>query len=167
MSRYWPLLAACAVPATLAFGLGCSPQPAFLVNVSRSEPLGLYVRTGSTPSPGQLAAFRPPGAVRAYVAASLPEIGPGGILKTVVGGAGDLACVSGDQLRLNGRVLGPVLRRDRHGRAPPRWTGCRALEDGEYLVFSDRIPNSFDSRYYGPIPSADLIGAYAPLWVKR
>jgi type IV secretory pathway protease TraF len=30
----------------------------------------------------------------------------------------------------------------------------------EIFVFSARAPNSFDSRYYGPIHRADVLGSY-------
>jgi type IV secretory pathway protease TraF len=35
----------------------------------------------------------------------------------------------------------------------------------EYVVFSNRIPNSFDSRYYGPVHRRDILGVYAPIWI--
>ncbi len=33
----------------------------------------------------------------------------------------------------------------------------------EYFVFSNRVPNSFDSRYFGPISRAAILGVYRPL----
>lgn len=143
-----------------------APQPLFLINTSPSEPLGLYVRVPATPAAGRLAAFRPPAAGRAYAKAHLPEVGRGGILKTLVAGAGDQACADGRVLRVNGRILGSIHDHDRAGRMLPHWSGCRTLLAGEFLAFSDRIPNSYDSRYYGPVGEADLIGVFAPLWVR-
>jgi type IV secretory pathway protease TraF len=40
---------------------------------------------------------------------------------------------------------------DGHGRRLPLWRADRILHTGEFFVFSNRIPNSFDSRCYGPI----------------
>lgn len=160
------LVAACALPASLAMAARLAPQPTFLINTSPSEPPGLYIRSAAGPAPGRLAAFRTPEPGRLYAAAHLREIGRGGILKTLVGGAGDRACVAAGTLTLNGRPLGRVLDRDRRGRPLPRWTGCRTLGPGEYLAFSGRIPNSYDSRYYGPVRDADLIGVFSPLWTR-
>lgn len=33
------------------------------------------------------------------------------------------------------------------------------LDDGEYLMLGDNVPVSIDSRQYGPIPRADLVGS--------
>ncbi len=40
------------------------------------------------------------------------------------------------------------------------------MASDEYFVFSDRVPNSFDSRYFGPISRAAIIGVYRPLFTK-
>jgi type IV secretory pathway protease TraF len=37
------------------------------------------------------------------------------------------------------------------------------MASDEYFVFSDRVANSFDSRYFGPISKAAIIGVYRPL----
>ena len=49
------------------------------------------------------------------------------------------------------RAMAPIATRDRQGRALPRWQGCRRMTQDELFVFSARVPNSFDSRYYGPV----------------
>ena len=51
-------------------------------------------------------------------------------------------------------------------RTLPVWRGCRALRRGEFFVFSNRIPNSFDSRYYGPVTQAQILGVFQPLMVS-
>jgi type IV secretory pathway protease TraF len=33
-------------------------------------------------------------------------------------------------------------------------------------MFSDRVPNSFDSRYYGPVQRAAMLGVYVPLMIS-
>jgi len=144
-----------------------APQPLFLINTSPSEPKGLYVRSPLSPDVGRLVAFHVPPAGRAYVAAHMPQIGKGGVLKALVGGPGSQLCADDGVLRLDGRALGPIHARDRAGRALPQWRGCRMLRPGEYAVFSGRITNSLDSRYYGPVRDADLIGVFEPLWVAK
>jgi type IV secretory pathway protease TraF len=41
--------------------------------------------------------------------------------------------------------------KDSRGRPLPVWHDRHTLGTDEFFVFSDRIPNSFDSRCYGPI----------------
>jgi len=43
------------------------------------------------------------------------------------------------------------------------WRGSRALGSDEFFVFSSRIPNSFDSRCYGPIDRSQIESVRAPL----
>ncbi|CAN7609809.1 S26 family signal peptidase [Phenylobacterium sp. LjRoot164] len=165
MGRHLHLLAACCLPASLALAGMAAPQPLILINTSPSEPLGLYRRAPGPPERGRLAAFRVPAAGQSYAAAHLPQIGRGGVLKSLVGAAGDEVCAD-EVLRLNGRVLGPIAPHDRVGRPLPRWRGCKVLQKDEFLAFSSRIPTSFDSRYYGPVGEEDLIGVFEPLWVR-
>ena len=57
----------------------------------------------------------------------------------------------------------PVLAQDPSGKLLPQWRGCRALLKGEFFVFSNRIPNSFDSRYYGPVKVDQIMGVFEPV----
>ena len=166
MGRFLPLLAALALPAILA-ALGVAlPRPFLLLNTSPSEPVGLYVRAGDTPRVGSLAAFHTPPRGAAYARSHLPELIRGSILKRVVAGPGEGVCVRDGQAWHDGRRLGPVYARDARGDRLPQWSGCRRLGPAEYFVFSGRIWNSFDSRYYGPVSANGIIGTYAPIWVE-
>jgi len=152
------LLTLAAATAALA-----QPIPQLLYNGSASEPEGWYVRSPAPPALGRLIAFRVPPAGRAYARAHLPSVARGSILKTIAAVQGDKVCAVHNVLSVNGRVLGQISVRDRQGRGLPQWRGCRPMGRGEYFVFSDRIANSFDSRYYGPVRQDDLIGVYRPL----
>ena len=48
----------------------------------------------------------------------------------------------------------------------PRWRACRRLDAGEFFVFSNRIPNSFDSRYYGPVRREAIVGVFRPIMTQ-
>jgi len=121
--------------------------------------MGWYWRTNRPVGRGQLAAFRPPAAARAF----LPARAPSSFLKTVAAGPGDDICASKDTLFINGAPRAAILRADRRGRVLPHWSGCRRLGRGLWLMISDRVPNSFDSRYFGPVSGEDILGVYAPL----
>jgi type IV secretory pathway protease TraF len=71
------------------------------------------------------------------------------------------------RLRINGRDRAPIAVRDSCGVTLPRWTGCRRLGTSELFVFSDRVPNSFDSRYFGPIDRTSVVGVYKPVFASR
>ncbi len=151
------------IPLPIALAQAMLSAPAVLVNTSSSEPTGLYVRLGLAPAVGRLIAFRPPPGAWPYVGQAMPERARSSILKTIRAGEGDHVCTAGHQLAINGVRLEPIARVDRRGRVLPQWGGCRRLAHDEFFVFSARIPNSFDSRYYGPVRRSDVIGVYRPL----
>lgn len=156
-----PVVTAAAVAAAL-------PGPIVIHNPSPSIPQGYYVRSAQTPAPGQIIAFRIPAKGRPYAAAHMPPLIRAGIIKRIAAAAGDSVCTTArNGLAINGRHVAPIVQRDRFGRPLPHWIGCRPLVAGEYFVFSDRIPNSYDSRYYGPVQTSDIIGTFRPLWVDR
>ena len=149
--------AACAALAAVA------PQPSVLWNGTASEPVGLYVRSASTPAAGRIIAFRAPAPAFPYADDRMGYLHRLTILKEIAAGQGDVVCTQAGALTINGRWRAPVLERDPRGRPLPQWRGCRALAKDEFFVFSDRIPNSFDSRYYGPVKRAQIVGVFEPV----
>jgi type IV secretory pathway protease TraF len=158
--------------AIIMIGLGLAPivslallrsafaAPVLLYNPSTSEPNGLYRLTGAAPAPGRLIAFhvRPPGL--AYAASHIRYVVRNSILKEIVAGAGSTVCESDGSVFVDGQRRGSVTARDHNGDALPHLSGCRRLGAGEYFALSNRIPNSFDSRFYGPGLAADVVGVY-------
>jgi conjugative transfer signal peptidase TraF len=152
------VVAGAAVVATVA-----ATSPAVLVNRSPSEPPGFYVRDNDPIGPGKIIAFKTPDAAFPYADATMPYLHRRPLLKAVAAGPGDLVCTTSNQLVINGRTLAPIARHDPQGRALPRWRGCRRMASDELFVFSARVPNSFDSRYYGPVRRSDVMGSYRRL----
>lgn len=163
MDRRLRIVLLSLIPAPIAGAQALTAAPVLLINTSPSEPRGLYLRSTATPAPGQIIAFRPPAHAYPYVAEALPERVRTSILKSVRGGAGDRVCAEKDRVIINGRVWPAAARIDRRGRALPQWRGCRRLDADEVFVLSTRIPNSFDSRYYGPVHRSQILGVYTPL----
>jgi conjugative transfer signal peptidase TraF len=141
-------------------------RPALLYNPSPSEPTGLYRLSESSPAPGRIIAFKVPDAGRVYANAHLGSIARTAILKEIAAGQGALVCELDGTVSIDGRVRGSVAATDRQGVSLPHWSGCQRLQKGQYFVLSNRIPNSFDSRYYGPVSEADLVGVYQALWTE-
>lgn len=143
--------------------------PWVLQNVSQSSPLGLYIHTEEGPEIGAYLAFyaHGPGFERITNATGLlmPTVP---MLKRIIAGPGDHVCYlpEMDSFRINhGPDLG-IQDRVFQGKELPLWRGCRALGGDEWFVHSDRIRNSLDSRFYGPVRASTIVGTYAPLWIE-
>lgn len=155
----WAITPCVACAALVA----AAPQPSFLWNGTASEPVGLYVRTAAPPADGRIIAFRAPAPAFPYADDRMGYLHRLTILKEIAAGQGDVVCTRAGVLTINGRWRAPVQARDPRGRLLPQWRGCRAMAKDEFFVFSDRIPNSFDSRYYGPVMRAQIMGVFQPL----
>jgi conjugative transfer signal peptidase TraF len=135
-----------------------------LWNDTPSEPEGLYIRARRPPAVGKLASFKAPPAAAGYVARRLSYLHDTPVLKTLAAGPGSFVCTTSGRLVINGSVEAPILAQDGSGARLPHWSGCRRLGRGEWFAYSARVPNSFDSRYYGPLRSDQLIAVYRPVW---
>ena len=155
----WAILP-CAAAAALA---AVVPQPSVLWNRSASEPTGLYIRSADEPAVGRIIAFHAPASAFPYADGRMGYLHQVPILKQVAAGEGDVVCTRAGALSINGRWRAPVFVHDPRGATLPQWRGCRALLKGEFFVFSSRIPNSFDSRYYGPVNVDQIMGVFEPV----
>jgi len=136
-----------------------------VINTSPSVAPGLYVRYATEPAIGQIIDFRIPPRARAYVRTRTGQDGDDWyILKPIVAGPGDRVDTTGPSLIINGRVIAPMPPAcDSAGRPLPLWRHNRILGPNQFFVFSARIPNSFDSRCYGPIPRKEIDAVRKPL----
>ncbi len=159
----WAVLP-CGASAALA---AIVPQPSILWNRTASEPTGLYVRTAAAPATGRIIAFHAPAPAFPYADDRMGYLHRVPILKQIAAGEGDVVCTLAGALSINGRWRAPVLAHDPHGGLLPQWRGCRALGKGEFFVFSNRIPNSFDSRYFGPVKTGDIVGVFEPVMTSN
>lgn len=136
----------------------------FAWNYTPSMPEGLYVRAIiDTPAVGKIIAFPAPTSVVEYTrrrgrTEALPLLA-----KSLAAGPGDHVCVT-DHLTINDQRIAPVLENGPDGVPLPRWRECRQLGSGEWFAYADRIPNSLDSRYYGPVHQSEIVGVFRPLW---
>ena len=144
------------------------PAPRLLWNASASAPIGLYaIHPNDNPHVGDLVAVQPPEALarwmatRHYVPLGIP------LLKHVAGQAGQQVCRDGVDILIDGKVVATAKLRDSQGRAMPQWRGCRQLYPGELFLVNPSVPDSLDSRYFGPLPAARMIGAAQPLFVRE
>lgn len=161
-SRLRPgIIAAAAVALTVA--ATAWPPPLLIVwNTTASVPIGLYVVARGTPQRGDLLVIHLPTPVEALAVARaiLPLRTP--VLKPVAAVAGDLVCRRGAVITINGRVAAIARRRDGHDNDLPVWQGCGRLSASHVFILAPH-PDSFDSRYYGPLLLRLARGVARPL----
>lgn len=166
--------------AALAWASFAKPLPRLIYNPSDSVPVGWYrvdpmvqqPTSDATPKPGPLPVgsfvlVRLPAKVEAMAAQRgyLPPHVP--LLKRVGAVAPQSVCITGQALRIDGHTVATTLRTDRLGRPLQAWSQCRCLQAGEVFLLSVTNPASFDSRYFGPVRTADVIGTAHPLWLQE
>jgi conjugative transfer signal peptidase TraF len=136
-----------------------------VINTSPSVAPGLYMRYAIEPAVGRIIDFRIPYRARPYVQRRTGQDGEDWyILKPIAAGPGDRVDTTGSSLVINGRAIAPMPPAfDGAGRPLPVWRENRLLAPDEFFVFSARIPNSFDSRCYGPIMRKEIASVRRPL----
>lgn len=145
------------------------------INLTPSEPLGLWqivpldrpVAIGDLvficAPPGPVSAF---GVERGYFRRGSCPGGAGPLIKTVAALAGSHIEIGTDVV-IDGAALprSKLILRDGAGRPLTPWTGG-IVPAGQIFVHSP-FAGSYDSRYFGPIPDAGLLGLASPILTVR
>ena len=164
MSRHPGVLAV----AALGVGLTAVPplDPPFLIwNASASVPIGLYaVERPTQLRVADLIAVAPPEPLANFLAdrGYLPRGVP--LLKHVQALSGQSVCRNGFAVTIDGATIGEARERDSRGRPLPSWKGCHVVSADEIFLMNPRSADSFDGRYFGPLPASSVIGRAIPLW---
>jgi len=144
------------------------PDIRFVWNASASVPVGLYrIVPGNRVDVTDLAVVMPPRVLarfldeRGYLPRGLP------LIKRVLALGGTEVCRSGADIIAYGMAYGAARNRDTRGRPLPAWQGCRMLREGEAFLMNWDSPDSFDSRYFGPLPLSTVVGRAIPLWTTH
>jgi len=135
-------------------------DPKLLYNRSASAPIGWYkVERASDYKTGDLVAAWLPNDTqtlaeeRGYLPREIP------VIKTIGAVAGDTFCITEKALLIEHKTPFARQSTDSQGRALPAVAmGCRSLSYGQVLLISDRVEHSFDSRYFGSIETANILG---------
>jgi conjugative transfer signal peptidase TraF len=151
--------------ATLAIAAGAAPPYRLVYNPSESAPRGWYAlvpeRHAKT---GEWVLVHLPKTIarladeRGYLPIHIP------ILKRIGAKSGEEVCASRRGVFIKGHRVAQALQEDSRGRPLPQWTACRKLKAQELFLLSSYSPFSFDSRYFGPVKRAAVIGEAIPLW---
>jgi len=150
---------ACVVPPFFSV-----PHRIFF-NPSASAPRGWYWLAGSPSYElGTFTISRLPRSAAAladdrhYIPRTIP------VLKQIAAATGDWVCESAGDVVIDGRFLARAVAQDGSGRDLNPWQGCRILAAREYFLLNPNSPQSFDSRYFGPVSESMLLGTARPLW---
>ena len=79
------------------------------------------------------------------------------MMKTAQGLPGDFVCIRNHALWINHHRIAAVESQYKPGHPLPHLSLCRRLDHNEYMMISTHIPNSFDSRYFGPIKRKHIL----------
>ncbi len=161
------LVAAPAAVMAVALGAGLA---GIRINTSPSLPMGLYRTTAD--SSASLVEFCPPkqydqnSAGRGYRATGVCEDGGAPLLKPVIARPGDVVAVSEAGIAVNGNLLPHTAPQtvDSKGRRLRHWPrGRYTVAEGTVWVASSYNEYSYDSRYFGPVPTAAIRQYLRPL----
>ena len=140
------------------------PKVRLLWNASASAPIGLYlIKPDRALEVGDMVAAQAPdgarqlAATRGYVPAGVP------LVKGIAATKGSEVCAVQAHILVDGRTVAHRRKHDAHGREMPWWTGCRRLQPGDVLLLN-RAVESFDSRYFGPVKRAAILGKAVLIW---
>jgi conjugative transfer signal peptidase TraF len=142
--------------------------PRLAWNASASAPIGLYrIHPGRKPRVGEMVLIKLPAPLATWMARRhyLPVGVP--LLKHVGALPGQTVCRSGMNIWINGKQQVRALGHDRRGRPLPVWDGCMTIAQDKIFVLNSAAPDSFDSRYFGPIASSGIIGTATPLLTRN
>jgi conjugative transfer signal peptidase TraF len=140
-------------------------SPTFIWNASPSVPIGLYRRAPvSRVEAPDLVVVEPPEPLAGFLAERgyLPRGVP--LLKRVLAVAGDTVCRQGRTIVAFDHAYGEARERDSQGRPLPAWQGCRTLAEGEVFLMNWDAADSFDGRYFGPLPLNAVTARALPIW---
>jgi conjugative transfer signal peptidase TraF len=170
-SRYGTAFVGLVVGFAAVVGLGA--LLGLRLNLTESLPRGVYRTITEEAVRGSIVVVcLPLGA--AELARARGYLGPGscpggvrGVGKIVLATGGDMVAHREGGITVNGRPIAHsrTLARDSRQRALPHhaW-GDYVLEARELWLFSPYRPNSYDSRYFGPVYASDVVSVLRPVW---
>jgi signal peptidase I len=165
------------VPALVVLLAGCGGGKVYKINSGAMEPtlrLGQAVAIDThsrAPKTGQIVAYYAPRVEVGAMCANHRQgvghkqaCGQAGstrsnavFIKRVVGSPGDSIAIAGGRVVRNGKRAAETYVRPCDD-SPCNFPRAVTIPPGEYFVLGDNRASSYDSRFYGPIPRAWIIG---------
>ncbi len=145
-----------------------------IYNTTNSYPPGFYqVNKNVFPSVGDMALFCPPhnditklAIEREYLKPGFCASGTIPMIKRIAAGEGDYVRVTDEGIAINDDGLIPntaAFKSDSLDGSLPIYTGGE-IQKNMLLMLSEHNPKSWDSRYFGPVSEALIIGKVKPIY---
>jgi conjugative transfer signal peptidase TraF len=140
-------------------------------NPSPSAPKGFYVRSADPsfvlfcPDQGLTNFTKNPDFRRNWVPSYGCSDGHRAFLKPIAAKPGDTVSVTSHGIAVNGKVIphSLPLKQDNFGEPLYAYAyGTYRVQPGQLWVVSPYSDRSYDSRYYGPIPTSSILAAVRP-----
>jgi conjugative transfer signal peptidase TraF len=141
----------------------------YYLNLSNSEPWGIYRLTpfdGHLVT-GELVIMEVPVQARPYVYGRGWLKEGGSLLKGIGAVPGDQVMITSGGILINQHYFGPVFKQDSQGKPLPELRGSFRIQPGYFLPLATAIPNSFDGRYFGPVPLRLIVGKAKPVLIFK
>ncbi|MCD2175104.1 conjugative transfer signal peptidase TraF [Rhizobium sp. C4] len=138
----------------------------YRVNVTPSEPIGIWrIRSlGRPPAIGDVVFICPPerpdmdeAALRGYLRSGLCSGGFAPLIKTIVASAGQQVEI-GQSVTVDHVALPYSALASRDGKWRPLTPHAGGVVPNGFVFLHSDFVGSFDSRYFGPIPAAGILG---------
>ena len=142
--------------------------PAYIWNVSKSVPVGLYqLQPAGRLAVTELVAVRTPEPLATFL--DLNGYLPIGVpmLKRVLALPGQTVCREGLTISVDAIDVGEALSRDSRDRPLPVWQGCHVVGADELFLMNWQSEDSLDGRYFGLVPASSVIGKALPVWTRE
>lgn len=156
--RFFPLFFSLLILSLLALFSSLQKEKYIFYNYTDSLPFGFYIVVPGEIKKGDLIAFVPPPVAQKLINERKYLQPDGYLLKPVIGVAGDSIDTKYERLLINGKDTGEFLTKDKEGRTISKYLFRGRLKKGEYYVVIPEKKNSFDSRYFGPVPKKNVVG---------
>ena len=152
-------------------------QAGFRVNTSPSIPLGIYRTTTSPLSVGSYVLICPENKEpfitaqkRDYIGAGYCPGGLGYMFKRVAALPNDIITTTANGMYINGKLYpdSKPFHHDVLNRMLPIWHAHQTrLKAGEVVLMTQGDKNSFDARYFGPLPQQQIVSVVQPVLTWR
>ena len=152
-------------------------QAGFRVNTSPSIPLGIYRTTTSPLSVGSYVLLCPENKEpfitaqkRDYIGAGYCPGGLGYMFKRVAALPNDIITTTANGMYINGKLYpdSKPFHHDALNRMLPIWHANQTrLKAGEVVLMTQGDKNSFDARYFGPLPQQQIVSVVRPVLTWR
>ena len=173
--RFLLSLYACGLLALVSIAV--IKQAGFRINTSPSIPLGIYRTTTSPLSVGSYVLLCPENKEpfitaqkRDYIGAGYCPGGLGYMFKRVAALPNDVITTTANGMYINGKLYpdSKPFKHDALNRVLPIWHAHQTrLKAGEVVLMTQGDKNSFDARYFGPLPQQQIVSVVRPVLTWR